>query len=257
MIAAGFVDRRDVDGRIDVIGDLHGCLDELADLFHRLGYVPDTTEGFRSPDGRLPVFVGDFVDRGPANVGVLRLAMQMVTSGAALAVPGNHDIQLQRYLAGEAVPLVWGLAETVAELEREPESFRREVLEFIGSLPGHLVLDGGALVVAHTGLAEAFHLDDSPRARLLAAYGVVDGDMDPGDPERRHAWVADYRGAAAVVYGHTPVAEPVWRNRAIDIDTGCVYGWRLTALRWPERTLDFVRAHRQYVRPGRRFYPGA
>jgi diadenosine tetraphosphatase ApaH/serine/threonine PP2A family protein phosphatase len=250
-------DRRSVTGPFDVIGDVHACVDELADLFTALGYVPDVEAGWRSPEGRLPVFVGDFVDRGPSNAGVLRLAMRMVGAGSALAVPGNHDVQLERHLAGDPVPLVYGLAETVTELSREPDEFRREVLAFLQGLPGHLWLDHGRLVVAHTGLAEALHGDDSPRTRTLAAYGVADGEMDPSDPEKRHAWVRDYQGQAAVVYGHTSVAEPVWRQRTIDIDTGCVFGWRLTALRWPERTLVSVPARRRYVRSRRRFYPGA
>jgi protein phosphatase len=78
--------------------------------------------------------------------------------------------------------------------------------------------------------------------------------MDPNDPEKRHPWVAHHQGPV-VVYGHTPVLEPAWRNQSIDIDTGCVFGWRLTALRWPERTLVSVPARRVYARRHRPFLP--
>jgi protein phosphatase len=203
------------------------------------------------------VFVGDFVDRGPSNAGVLRLAMRMVDAGAALAVPGNHDVQLERHLAGEDVPLVYGLKETVEEIERESPTFQADVLRFLQDLPSHVVLDQGRLVVAHTGLAESFHGDTTPLTRQRAAFGVTDGEMDPSDPEKRHGWVASYAGPAAVIYGHTSVEAPVWRNNTIDVDTGCVFGWKLTALRWPERELVAVPARQRYVRSHRKFYPGA
>lgn len=248
------VDQRHRTGPFDVIGDVHACLDEVTDLFHALGYRPDPRAGWRSPDGRLPVFVGDFVDRGPATAGLLALAMRMVDAGAALAVPGNHDVQLERHLAGEAVPLVYGLAETVADLERESPAFRDDVLEFFQRLPGHLVLDEGRLLVAHTGLPERYHGVADETTRKLAVFGVVDGEMDPSDHEKRHPWVHDYEGAAAVIYGHTCVGEPTWRRNTLDIDTGCVFGWKLTALRWPERTLVQVPARRKYAHTHRNFY---
>jgi protein phosphatase len=146
------------------------------------------------------------------------------------------------------------LAETVAELNRESESFRNDVLTFLRRLPGHVVLDGGRLVVAHTGLAEMFHGRDDPDTRQLAAYGVLVGEMDPTDHAKRHAWVKDYAGAAAVIYGHTSVAEPTWHGHTLDIDTGCAFGWRLTAIRWPERTFVSVPARRAYAKSTRKFF---
>jgi protein phosphatase len=248
------IDQRHLTGPFDIVGDVHACLDELTDLFQALHYRPDADAGQRPPDGRTAVFVGDFVDRGPANVGVLRLVMRMVDAGVALAVPGNHDVQLQRHLANEGVPLVYGLAETVAELERESDDFRRDVLGFLERLPGHLLLDEGRLVVAHTGLAETFHGREGPDYRRLAAFGVIEGEMDPTDHAKRHAWVGDYEGAAAVVYGHTPIAEPAWHRNTADIDTGCAFGWKLTAARWPERTFVSVPARRAYARSSRKFF---
>ncbi|MEO8483653.1 MAG: metallophosphoesterase, partial [Acidobacteriota bacterium] len=224
------IDQRHHTEPIDVIGDVHACLDELTELFRALGYQPDAEAGWRSPEGRLPVFVGDFVDRGPATAGVLALVMRMVDSGSALAVPGNHDVQLERHLAGEPVPLVYGLAETVADLELEPQAFRDDVLAFFQALPGHVILDDGRLVVAHTGLPERFHGVGGADIRNLAVYGAVNGEMDPTSHEKRHPWVHDYAGDAAVVYGHTCVGQPEWRRNSLDIDTGCVFGWKLTAL---------------------------
>ena len=248
------VDQRHRSGPFDVIGDVHACLDELNDLFSALGYVTDDVTGWRSPAGRTAVFVGDFVDRGPDNAGTLTLAMRMVAGGTALAVPGNHDMQLVRHLTHGDVPLVYGLKETVAELERHPAAFRHDVRDFLNELPSHVVLDAGKLVVAHTGLATEHHLVDTPLTKRLAVYCVENGEMDPHDPEKRHPWVAWHQGPP-VIYGHTPVLYPAWRNDSIDIDTGCVFGWKLTALRWPERELVQVPARRAYFKRSRPFLP--
>ena len=247
--------RRDLTGPFDFIGDVHGCLPELRELLTRLGYVPHgespETEHFMHPQGRTAVFVGDLVDRGPDSVGVLRLVMKMVRAGAALCVPGNHDEKLKRALEGKAVRALHGLDATLAALEKEGEDFKREVKTFIERLVSHLVLDGGRVVVAHAGLPEQYQGRSSGRVRSFALYGDVDGSKDDlGLPVRRD-WARTYKGAAQVIYGHTPVARPVWVNRTIDIDTGCAFGGHLTALRYPEQELVSVAAHAQYVVPPR------
>jgi len=231
----------------DVIGDVHGCAGELDALLGRLGYTPSAGGWGRHPERRVAVFVGDLADRGPRNVAALRTAMAMVAEGAALWVPGNHDLRLQQYLEGDEVPLTYGLDTTVRELGHQSLRFRRRLLDCLRSLPSHLVLDEGRLVVAHTGLPEALHGQQSAFIRHLAAYGVAPGEPDPGGPAERHAWVRTYSGPAAVVHGHTPVRVAAWRRHTIDIDTGCVFGGTLTALRWPERELVSVPARRAYA----------
>jgi diadenosine tetraphosphatase ApaH/serine/threonine PP2A family protein phosphatase len=240
-------------GPFDVIGDVHGCAAELIDLLQRLGYQSGGGRPWTSGQGRTAVFVGDLVDRGPANAEALRVAMDMVAGGTAFCVPGNHDLQLERYLTGLPIPVAYGLDATLAELEREPPTFTDDVLAFLRALKGHHVFDGGRLVVAHTGLPEALHGVDTPEVRQLAAYGVAEGEVDPDDRSRRHGWIAGYAGRAAVVYGHTSVGEAIWQGQTIDIDTGCVFGGRLTALRWPERELIAVPAHAAYAEGSRSF----
>jgi diadenosine tetraphosphatase ApaH/serine/threonine PP2A family protein phosphatase len=240
------VDQRHEPGPFDVIGDVHGCTTELEDLFERLAYDRDAAGVWWSPAGRTAVFVGDLVDRGPRIVGALRTVMAMVAAGVAYCVPGNHDLQLARVLAGEDVPIVYGLDTSLAELDRESAEFRMQVAGFFEAIKGHYVFDDGRLVVAHTGLAERLHGVDTWESRMMAAYGVVDGEIDGTDLAKRHSWLAGYRDAAVVVYGHTPVSEARWHGPTIDIDTGCVYGGRLTALQWPERTLVSVPARRRY-----------
>ncbi|ODS53160.1 MAG: hypothetical protein ABS36_14585 [Acidobacteria bacterium SCN 69-37] len=249
------LDQRHLSGPFDIIGDLHGCFNELNALLATLGYTRDDRAIWRSPTGRLPVFVGDLVDRGPASVAVVDLVMRMVDNGAAGCVAGNHDLKAERYLGGEALPLLYGLDTTVAEFDAESAETRDRARAFLGALPGHYRFDDGRLVVAHTGLPEPLHGVDTPDVRDLAANGTHGDGVDPRDVDTRHPWIADYTGAAHVVYGHTPVLEATWRNRTIGIDTGCVFGWRLTALRWPEATLVSVPAERIYATRRRPFLP--
>jgi protein phosphatase len=251
-------------GPFDIIGDVHGCMDELCDLLELLGYtiqrVPEAGQnyGFKvtPPEGRRAVFVGDLVDRGPDSVGVLRLVMSMVHAGNAFCVPGNHDDKLRRFLAGRAVKVQRGLETTVAQLEQESPAFKTELEGFLKGLISHYVFDEGRLVVAHAGVREEMQGVDSGAVRAFCMYGETTGEIDEFGLPVRGNWAESYSGAAKVVYGHTPVLEAEWFNRTIDIDTGCVYGGKLTALRYPEETLVSVPARMEYYQPARPLQPG-
>ncbi|MFF4742157.1 polynucleotide kinase-phosphatase [Streptomyces sp. NPDC001268] len=242
-------DLRHLTGPFDIIGDIHGCSSELDTLLARLGYVDGA-----HPEGRTAVFVGDLVDRGPDSPGVLRRVMGMVAGGNALCVPGNHENKLGRWLKGRNVQHTHGLAETIEQLEREdakdPE-FRGRVAEFIDGLVSHYVLDEGRLVVCHAGLPEKYHGRTSGRVRSHALYGDTTGETDEFGLPVRYPWAEDYRGRAAVVYGHTPVPMASWVNNTICLDTGAVFGGKLTALRWPERELVDVPAEQVWYEPAR------
>lgn len=242
--------RKQEQGPFDIIGDVHGCGDELRALLGELGYVFEG-EGARQPDGRKAVFVGDLVDRGPDVPGVLRLVMAMVEAGHALCVPGNHDVKLVRKLRGKDVQVRHGLAETLQQLEAETPEFRRRAVDFLDGLVSHYVLDAGRLVVAHAGLPEAMQGRGSGKVRDFCLYGETTGETDDFGLPVRYNWAESYRGKATVVYGHTPVLEPEWLNRTINIDTGCCFGGRLTALRYPEKELVSVPAARVYCEPVR------
>ncbi|MGX6604463.1 polynucleotide kinase-phosphatase [Micromonosporaceae bacterium Da 78-11] len=251
-----FNDKRDVTGPFDIIGDVHGCRAELETLLETLGYtlVRDAERrpvGATHAEGRTAVFVGDLVDRGPDSPGVLRLVMGMVAAGSAICVPGNHEQKLARKLSGRDVQLTHGLPETLAQLERETPEFVAGAKAFIEGLVSHYVLDGGRLVVAHAGLKEAYQGRASARVRSFALYGETTGETDAYGLPVRYPWARDYRGSAAVVYGHVPTPKPEWINNTICLDTGCVFGGELTALRWPARELVSVPAAREYYAPVR------
>jgi len=251
-----WTDRRGDHGPFDIIGDVHGCYDELVELLDRLGYQVAPGDAVH-PDGRRVFFVGDLVDRGPATPAVLRLAMGMVGAGHAVCVPGNHETKLLRALRGSRVTTGHGLAETLDQLQAEPPEFTAQVVEFIDSLVSHFVLDDGRLVVAHAGLRADMQGRASAAVRSFALYGDTTGETDKYGLPVRYPWAEDYRGEAAVVYGHTPVPDATWLNRTICIDTGCVFGGHLTALRYPERELVSVPARQTYWEPVRPSTPSA
>ena len=240
-------------GPFDIIGDIHGCFDELVELLQKLGYeISMQSDGdtiVEPPQGRKAVFVGDYVDRGPKVAQVLRLIMRMYETGAALCVPGNHDVKLVRALRGKKVNPTHGLAESLTQLAQESTAFKTQVAEFLGGLVSHYVLDAGKLVVAHAGMKAELQGRASRHVREFAMYGETTGETDEFGLPIRLNWAEEYRGTATVVYGHTPVTQPQWINRTINIDTGCVFGGNLTALRYPEKELVSVPAHQTYYEP--------
>jgi protein phosphatase len=254
-----FSDLRHEPGPFDVIGDVHGCLPELERLLVKLGYQLARDEAGRpvgaSHPQRRAVFLGDLVDRGPDSPGVLRLVMGMVAAGTALCVPGNHEAKLLKALRGRNVQRSHGLAQTLEQLDAEPAEFRAQAERFIDGLISHYVLDGGRLVVAHAGLIERYHGRASGRVREFCLYGETTGETDEYGLPVRYPWAQEYRGRALVLYGHTPVPEPEFLNNTMCLDTGCVFGGRLTAFNYPERTVVSVPAARVYY-PSAKPFPG-
>jgi protein phosphatase len=261
-------DKRAEHGPFDIIGDVHGCCDELETLLQRLAFVPTPlipdnplwgSRTYSHPEGRKAVFVGDLVDRGPRILDTVRLVRNMVQSGSALCVPGNHDMKLMRKLRGKDVQITHGLANSLAEINAIPdqirEPFKKELSEFLDGLVSHYVLDDGKLVVAHAGMKAEMQGRGSGKVRDFALYGETTGETDEFGLPVRFNWAAEYRGQAMVVYGHTPVPEPEWLNRTVNIDTGCVFGGKLTALRYPEKEFISVPAGGTYCEPARPFLP--
>jgi protein phosphatase len=251
-------DRKFEHGPFDIVGDVHGCIDELLELLSALGYLVEMGDGQYAvlpPEGRKLIFLGDLVDRGPGTPEVLRLVSSLVQAGQSFCVPGNHDIKLVKALRGRDVKLTHGLADSMQQLEKESPEFRQEMAKFLDGLISHYVFDDGKLVVAHAGLKESMQGRGSGAVREFALFGETTGETDEFGLPVRYNWAADYRGKALVVYGHTPQPEPLWLNNTVNIDTGCVFGGSLTALRYPEKEIVSVRARATYYESKRPFLP--
>jgi len=246
-------DQRRLRGSFDIIGDVHGCHEELWDLLGKLGYgMPRFDSAYRPadiipPPGRRAVFVGDFVDRGANSMAVLKLVMAMVEAGHALAVLGNHDDKFWRWLQGRKVSVKHGLSGTIEDFSCESEGLKPRLLAFLSHLPLHLWLDGGRLAVAHAGIQEAMLGKANDQVRRFCLYGDTSGERYPTGLPIRYHWAAGYRGQTTIVYGHTPVPKVDWVNATLCIDTGCCFGGALSALRWPERDIVSVDSKAEYT----------
>ncbi|MCL2662758.1 MAG: polynucleotide kinase-phosphatase [Oscillospiraceae bacterium] len=237
-------------GPLDIIGDIHGCYDELCTLLEKLGYSVEKKKHLATPpEGRKAVFLGDLCDRGPDNIGVLKLVMNMMQAGEAYCVRGNHDAKLLKKLRGSNVQLTHGLAGTVEQLSTQSEEFVAEVKDFLDNLINHYVFDEGKLVVAHAGIKEKYQGRSSGRVRDFCLYGDTTGETDEYGLPVRLPWANEYRGKAMVVYGHMPTPDVEKVNNTFCIDTGCVFGGKLTAFRYPEKEIVQVDALMEYYAP--------
>lgn len=229
----------------DLIGDVHGCLMELNELLEKLGY-----EEGKHPDGRLPVFLGDLTDRGWYSFGVYHLVSELVKSGNALLVRGNHDDKLMRWAMGRNVMLFHGLDKTIAEFEKQAVD-KQEVVDFFSNIPYFHSLDDNKLVAVHAAWHEKFwdYGPSSKKCRTWCLFAPNRGMREDGFPDRVN-WVAPRivkEDSPTIVYGHQPYKEVRVENKTYGIDTGCVFGGKLTALRYPEMELVSVDSPRQYA----------
>ncbi len=250
-------DRKKEHGPFDIVGDIHGCSDELIALLAHLGYdirgdADSSVASVTHPKGRKAVFLGDLVDRGPKTPSVLRLVMRMVETGRAFCVPGNHENRLMRKLTGRNVTTTHGLSHTLEQLKRESHTFQEKTLRFIRGLVSHYVFDKGNLVAVHAGMTAAMQGRDSDKVRRFVLYGETQGESDEYGLSVRQEWAFRYQGRAVVVYGHMPVTQAEWVNRTINIDTGCVFGGKLTALRYPEKEIVSIPANQTHYEPAPR-----
>ncbi|CAM3769084.1 bis(5'-nucleosyl)-tetraphosphatase PrpE [Mesobacillus thioparans] len=237
--------------RLDIIGDIHGCYAEFAELTQKLGY--DWGSGLPvHPDGRQLAFVGDLTDRGPESIKTAELVLELVVEKkTAFYVPGNHCNKLYRYLSGNKVQTTHGLETTVAEFlsldSKQKYSFREKFLRLYDSSPLYHVLDEGRLVIAHAGIREDYIGKNHSKVKTFVLYGDITGQNNPDGTPVRRDWAKDYQGKAIIVYGHTPVKEPRIVNNTYNIDTGAVFGGKLSALRYPEMELLSVPSTMPFV----------
>jgi len=236
----------------DLIGDLHGCFSECLELLTKVGYIikrdSKAKYGFTvtPPQNRKTVFVGDLCDRGPEIVDCFKLVMTMVEANMAYCILGNHEAKFLKKLSGRQVQIKNGLEDTLEQFKSESPKIIQAVKHFMEHLPIQLVLDYGKLVVAHAGLPEHLHGKSSKKVTTHAIYGDVSGATDEHGLPVRKDWTLNYEGAAIVVYGHVPRIEAYLSNATYGIDTGCVFGGKLTCLHYPELEIVQVKAKRIY-----------
>lgn len=252
----------------DIIGDVHGCYDELIQLLKQLGYHFNYEKNSSSttlkekkirkndnyisklnlehPEGRKIIFLGDLTDRGPASIPVLKLVFQLVEEEKAYYVPGNHCDKLYRFFIGRDVKVIHGLETTVEEWEAladaEKIEIKKKFIYLYENAPYYKSFDDQRLIVSHAGIRKDM-VDKDPslkKIKTFCLYGDITGEKDEtGFPIRRD-WAQEYDGESWIIYGHTPVKQPRIVNNTVNIDTGSVFGGHLTGLRYPEFTFESV-----------------
>lgn len=237
--------------KYDVIGDIHGCYDELQKLINKLGYNQED-HGFIHPKNRILVFLGDLTDRGPSSLEVIHFVYQVVVvQKTAKYVPGNHCNKLYRFFQGNNVQLKHGIETTVAEYERLSRTKQLEIRNKFMSLyeqaPLYLELNDVQAMVAHAGIKESLINKHDKKVKSFVLYGDVSGEVDKAGRPVRRDWAKHYNGSKWIVYGHTPVLEPRIINNTINIDTGCVFGNRLTAFRLPEKEIISISSKQRFI----------
>ena len=223
--------------KADIIGDIHGCYEQLVQLLQKLGYEISEQGLIANPiEDRKLIFLGDLSDRGPARIKVLKLVMDAVERGIAISARGNHDDKLFSKLSRNK-EAKGELLKTIQEIDEQGEAFRKRLIAFLDSMPYQIIIDNDNVVIAHGGMKEELQGESSNRMKAFAIYGDPTGEFDEHNRPILYDWVADYHGERTVVYGHIITEKAEWRNNTIDIDTGCYQTGILTALQWPEKAL--------------------
>lgn len=215
--------------RTIVVGDIHGCYDELVSLLADIDL---------DAQDRV-VAVGDLITKGPKSKQVLDLFR---SDNRFLSVVGNHDLALLRYWRGEVDSLKNSQAKTATELEPDSQLY----CEFLGSLP--LMINLGSHLVVHAGVRPGVPLSEQA-AEDLTELRTLGADRTSRKGVR---WYEVYDSEQTVLFGHWPNLEPIQTAHAIGLDTGCVYGHRLTAYIIESKQLVSVPAFQVYDRPSKR-----
>lgn len=229
--------------KIDVIGDIHGCFQEFHELTIKLGY--DWEQGFPThQEKRKLAFVGDLTDRGPQSLKVIEIVFLLVQKDLAYYVPGNHCNKLYRYFQGNKVQVKHGLETTVAEFEalnkKEQQKVRKSFIHLYENAPLYHVLDEGKLIIAHAGISEELIGKQNSRVKTFVLYGDITGEKHADGSPVRKDWALDYKGNSYIVYGHTPVKDVRQVGHTYNIDTGAVFGGKLSSIRYPELEIQSV-----------------
>lgn len=226
--------------RTIIIGDVHGCFDEVQDLLKKVRYD--------SMNDRI-IFTGDIVDRGPKSKEIIEF---VVSTPNVHMIMGNHENKLIRYLRGNPVSITDGLQETIDQLapELKREANREELLFFLENLPYAIKLDDNIYVV-HGGIDPRFSVEAQKQNVVLYMRNHAPGKTfsDPTAPP----WYEVERGEASkdqiILFGHNSKANTSNAINAVALDGGCVFGDELRAAIIDidgTRTIESVPARKQY-----------
>ncbi|MCM3388149.1 polynucleotide kinase-phosphatase [Ureibacillus chungkukjangi] len=243
----------EVGNGIDIIGDIHGCYDEMIELLERLGYEKDHQSLYVHPEGRRFLSLGDIMSRGPESLKTMEFFMRHVNENLAYMIDSNHGWKIARWLEGKNVTLNHGDELVEEELARNGETgditqLKQELKTFLLRAPSHYVLTKNnvpTLVCTHAGIKDDFIGKQSYDISDFCRYGDNEGLDETGKPIRKD-WTIHHKTSTLIVWGHDPKLKPLVVNNTINIDQGVVFGGELTAFRYPEQEFVAVQAKQDY-----------
>ena len=235
----------DVGRGIDIIGDIHGCYDEMIALLGKLGYEDNGTGLYCHPGGRVFLALGDVMSRGPKSLQTMLFFQQHVKAGLAYMIDSNHGWKVARWLEGRDVTMNHGDEKIIEEFQEYEAEFgvekavetKQMLKEFLLQAPSHYIImknDVPTAICVHAGIRDEFIGKESSKIKDFCRYGDTDGFSKQGKPIRKD-WTIQYKGSALIIWGHDPKPQPLVINNTINIDQGAVFGGKLTAYRYPEK----------------------
>lgn len=246
----------DADAGIDIIGDIHGCYDEMIELLVKLGYEKDEDDFYRHPEGRKFLSIGDVMSRGPESLKSMMFFYRHVQKGLAYMIDSNHGWKIARWLDGKNVTLNHGDEKVEQEfLQFEQEhgaeqaaEWKNKMKDFLLEAPSHYILKKNGIprvVCAHAGIRDEYIGKQSRDVSDFCRYGDTNGFDEKGKPIRKD-WFIGHQTSQLIVWGHDPKPQPLKINNSLNIDQGVVFGGKLTAYRFPEAQIIAVEAKEDY-----------
>lgn len=246
----------DADAGIDIIGDIHGCYEEMIELLVKMGYEKDADDFYRHPEGRKFLSIGDVMSRGPESLKSMMFFYRHVQKGMAYMIDSNHGWKIARWLDGKNVTLNHGDEKVEQEfLQFEQEhgaehvaEWKNKLKDFLLEAPSHYILKKNGIpmvVCAHAGIRDEYIGKQSRDVSDFCRYGDTDGFDEKGKPIRKD-WFIGHQTSQLIVWGHDPKPQPLKINNSLNIDQGVVFGGKLTAYRFPEALIIAVEAKEDY-----------
>ncbi|MDM5234548.1 polynucleotide kinase-phosphatase [Lysinibacillus pakistanensis] len=246
-----------VDAGLDIIGDIHGCYDELLELLKKLEYEVNNEGYFIHPQGRRFVSVGDIMSRGPKSIKTMEFFERHIERGLAFMTDSNHGWKIARWLDGRNVSLHHGDELVEAEFMdyentyggAQTAALKARLAKCLLAAPSHYVLMNKGLasaVVTHAGIRDRYIGKQSSRISDFCRYGDVQELNISGKPIRND-WFTEHQTSQLIIWGHDPKINPLKQNHTLNIDQGVVFGGQLTAFRYPEQTIISVNAYKNYA----------
>ncbi|MFY3791119.1 polynucleotide kinase-phosphatase [Ureibacillus sp. MALMAid1270] len=246
----------DLGNGIDIIGDIHGCYDEMIQLLEKLGYEQNAEQYYIHPEGRKFLSLGDIMSRGPQSMKTMEFFLRHVNNGLAYMIDSNHGWKIARWLDGKNVTLSHGDELVEAEFRQyevthgteKADTLKYAIKDLLLKSPSHYVITKNGiptLVCTHAGMKDEFIGKQSFDISDFCRYGDNEGLDDTGRPIRKD-WTIHHKTNTLIVWGHDPKPKPLVINNTINIDQGVVFGGELTAFRYPEKEFVAIQATTDY-----------